>query len=270
MLRAEFIGKQIGPTSITGFVESKKHTITSKKSSKLEKLHVKPGDIVQKGTVLAELSNRGIDLEIKSLKLRIDKLKLSRDSKIKALNILEPSLSNGVEYPIEIQSISMKVRELEAELEVYESEKKDLVLKARDYGTLAEINYKVGEIINPYSPIITIDEPKSSFIRAYIHESNMVDLVVGTKVRVTSKTNRSFISEGRVVGKGSRIIRFPPRLQPINSSHEFWGREIIIEADSRRSLQLGEMLDIQIESGQESQGTFSELLELISVVQSSD
>ncbi len=127
----------------------------------------------------------------------------------------------------EMKNLEISRVELVKELELLQEEERNLVRKAEINGTIGSVNAQVGELLEPYSTIMSIYESNPTVIRAFMNEGFKYDTEVNKTVVVES-ANRKYSIEGKIIEIGKRIVQYPQRLQT-NVRVPMWGQELFIK-----------------------------------------
>ncbi|MDB5051937.1 MAG: hypothetical protein JWO30_5008 [Fibrobacteres bacterium] len=143
-----------------------------------------------------------------------------------------------------------QVRRLEDELGMLQEEKSGLIMTAQIHGLIGSVNFKEGEKVPAFAPILTLHAESPSFVRGYIHEDVYSRVAVNQKVTVQSSHDGKSRIAGEVVGVGARIVEYPERLRK-RSDIQIWGREIIVRLPPDNRFLLGEKVTIAL-SGPET------------------
>ena len=113
-------------------------------------------------------------------------------------------------------------------------------------GNFYALDAQTGELLSPYSNILSIYEQNPSVIKAIMNEGIKYNVEVGEKVIVES-SNRSYEIEGQVFEVGSRIIEYPNRLKS-NQSIPLWGQELFIKIPTDNNFLNGERVFVKIKN----------------------
>ena len=132
---------------------------------------------------------------------------------------------------------------LRNELSLLREEEKRMVFVSMVHGIVDSVNYKAGERVAPFSPILTISGHRPTLVRGYIHERVRTDIAVGDPVEVVALGMRPAKIQGHVSGLGSRLLEIPPRMWK-TPSIPMWGREVIVQIDTANPLFQGEMVSV--------------------------
>jgi len=169
--------------------------------------------------------------------MRIDSLKKELSLSLRPLNIqinlLKKALNNSGS-PLKIQ-----VERLEKELELLKKENMKLSMYSKISGIIGAINFKPGEIVAPFEPILSIYTKTPSFVKGYIHENQYTKIGIGKKMKITSLADKKNSITGKVIGVGSRIVEYPMRLRRHPDLH-IWGRNVMIQIPEKNNFILGE------------------------------
>jgi len=138
---------------------------------------------------------------------------------------------------------SIQLKGLEEERNLLQAEKKDLLKHSPITGVIGSVNFKEGEKVSPFEPILTVHSRSPAYVEGYIHENAYSRISVKDKVRVVSMANKSASTVGEVVGVGARIVEYPLRLRK-RPDIQMWGREVQILIPPENRFLLGEKLVI--------------------------
>ncbi len=147
-------------------------------------------------------------------------------------------------YEQETKSFNILKSQLEKELAVLMDEEQGLIRKAEIHGTIGNVNAQVGELLSPYTTILSIYESKPTIIKAIMNEGFKYSMEVGKVVEVES-SNRQYSIEGRVSEIGARIIEYPNRLKT-NQNIPMWGQEVFIKIPDDNKFLNGERVFVVI------------------------
>ena len=177
------------------------------------------------------------DSEENPIKIKIESLKkeleLAQHPSQLKIDMLKSGLYSSKD-PVIIQ-----VQRLEKELQLLLEEQNKLIKYAQITGVIGSVNFKEGEKVSPFTPIITLHTKSPSFIKGYIHENVYNKVLIGQNVHIHSITDKNNRTDGEVVGVGSRIVEYPVRLRK-RQDFQIWGREILIKIPPENTFLLGE------------------------------
>ena len=151
--------------------------------------------------------------------------------------VYEGRLANALSS--EGDPLTEQVSQREDELRLLNEDRKRLIIVAQIGGLIGSVNFKVGEKVSPFTPILTLHAASPSFVRGYIHEDVYSQVGLKQKVKVQGSQSRRHKVEGEVVGVGTRIVEYPERLRK-RADIQIWGREIIIRLPKDNRFLLGE------------------------------
>jgi multidrug resistance efflux pump len=161
---------------------------------------------------------------------------------------------------------SIQLKGLDEERNLLQAEKKDLLKHSPIMGVIGSINFKEGEQVSPFDPILTVHSRSPAYVEGYIHENVYSRISVKDKVRVVSMANKGAATIGEVVGVGARIVEYPLRLRK-RPDIQMWGREVQILIPPENRFLLGEKLIITPVSLQDRRTGFGILESLSSIGQ---
>jgi hypothetical protein len=137
-----------------------------------------------------------------------------------------------------------KVKKGELLLEVLVAGKPDRYLFSEKAGVIGSVNYKPGEKVPAYGPILTISPESPTQVTGFIQEAMSSRAEVGDYVKIRPMSNADIEVEGRIISFGSRIIEIPSRLSTGLVSQTIYGREVIIQLPAKNKLLAGEKVVI--------------------------
>lgn len=143
----------------------------------------------------------------------------------------------------EIEIFDLDISQQRKEMELLEDEANYLQNYAPVHGTIGDVTAQVGELIPPYTTILTLYEINPTIIKAYMNEKNRYNLEVGEEVFVES-ANRDYNISGTVVEIGSRIVSYPNRLLEVQD-RKMWGQEIFIRIPPNNQFLNGEKVYVR-------------------------
>ena len=166
-------------------------------------------------------------------------LKLAQDPSRVYENRLASALSTDGD------PLTEQIGRLEDELRILEEERNRQVITSQISGIIGSINFKVGEKVSSFNPILTVHAAAPSFVSGYIHEDVYSQVALHQKVTVRGSQNHAKPVEGVVVGVGTRIVEYPERLRK-RADILIWGREVIIQLPPDNHFLLGEKVSISL------------------------
>lgn len=147
-------------------------------------------------------------------------------------------------FETESESFRILSGQLEKEIEMLNKEESELIKRADIHGTIGNVNVQDGELLSPYTTILSIYESKPTIIKAFMNEGFKYSMAVGKKVTVES-TNRKYSIEGSVSEIGARIVEYPNRLKT-NLNIPMWGQELFIKIPDTNNFLNGERVIVLI------------------------
>jgi multidrug resistance efflux pump len=143
----------------------------------------------------------------------------------------------------EIDIYDLKIEQQRKELRLLENEANFLLNYAPVDGTIGDVTAQVGELISPYSTILSLYEINPTVIKAFMNEKNRYNLKVGDEVSVES-ANRTYSISGVVIEIGSRIVTYPNRLLEVQD-RKIWGQEIFVKIPEDNQFLNGEKVYVR-------------------------
>lgn len=247
---------KVNQIGFLGIADSKEQQVNFEYPVELKKIYVIAGQIVKKGDLILELDQSALNTQLRDIEFRINRLK----SEIKAREQLSSLVLSKNKSKIKIRaqmSISSSQSSLEiedlkkSELLDLEKEKDVLLLKKRNLyvfspidGVIGQINFKVGEKVSEFMPILTLIREAPSFVTGFVNENLDLSLVEGDEVFVMSAARKQVITTGRVVTIGKRTVEIPARLLKFTNIVAF-GREVKIEIPNENQFLIGEKVIVK-------------------------
>jgi len=168
---------------------------------------------------------------------KIERLRLELASAVQVYNVrieLQKKAIAAADKPLSIQ-----INQLEKELSMLKAEEVKLSKYAPISGMVGSINFKAGEKVSPFAPVVTLHSKAPSIVKGYLLEDEYSKVQVNDSLTIRSSTDSRIRVEGTIVGVGSRIVEYPIRLRK-NQKMKSWGREISIKIPEPNKLILGE------------------------------
>lgn len=227
--------------TFVGETDSKEVTINSNYPVIIKNINIMSGQFVKKGQLLLELERPELEKKISEYVHKINEIQTELSinegltETIKSIKIGKKE----VESPLAIQLKSLKYQ-----LGILEKEKNELYIFASFDGHIGSVNYKRGESVSPFTPIVTMHNKTPSFVRGYIHENIANGVIEDAVVEITTMTSNKGI-QGKVSSIGTRIIELPERFRR-SESEKIWGREVMVRLPESNELLLGEKVFLEV------------------------
>lgn len=237
----------IKTTSFSGIADSRETIISFEFPVVVQRIHIFPGQMVAQGELLAELVQPDLELRVHQLKSQIAQVKAQLQVRSEMTRITLNSKSEELMFSkSQRDPLALQLENLERELEIVTSRGESLFVFAETAGVIGSVNFKKGETVSPYSPLITLSPESPTFVQGFVYESLHSNVVVGQRLKIVSRAQASKEVYGRVASIGSRIVPFPVRLSP-SPQMQIWGREVMIELAPENHFLLGEKVDVQVD-----------------------
>ncbi len=263
-------------TSFYGVVDTAETVVSAELPVEILRLHVVPGQMVNAGDPLVDLSSGELERNIAELRYSLNETRAARlaeDREIQAQVAeyeaqykLNRTLLRQVrgergfeddrdeESPLRaaihglkglLEREELSTVDMEAYLSLLLREREKLTVVASAPGLIGTVYRRVGEKVKAFEPVLTLYTGAPVTVRGYIHESAHGAIRNGQKVRVRSLASR-YDLEGEVVGIGHRIVEYPVRLRK-RPDIQMWGREVIVRIPDANAFLLGEKVMIEME-----------------------
>lgn len=226
------------PVSLLGVAESREYQVNFDTSVEIKHIYVFPSQRVKKGDLLVELNQNALDLQLRTLKARYDRLlaEVKLRDQISRIANDRGSLQKGAD-PLQIDLTDTK-----KEMDLIETRLQNLFVFAEVDGTVGAVNFKNGEKAPAFAPLITLLPQNPSYVNGFMNENLSTALEVGQKVEVISTSGKSV--QGLVTQVGSRIVQIPDRLLRIQTLPS-WGREVVVKIPPHNGFLLGEKVSVK-------------------------
>ncbi len=169
------------------------------------------------------------------------------------INNLKSQLG-GVSRPIDAQIAELQKTKTETQRQA-----QALKVGALFDGRVSSINFRLGELVPAYQPILTVQGLAPRDVKAYVHENVLNDVKIGQTVwvRPVVSQHAGVALEATVEGLGNRIVEYPTRLRR-NQAVTAYGREVVVKlkADSNPLL-FGEKVEVALSAKRDWPGLFS-------------
>lgn len=141
--------------------------------------------------------------------------------------------------------IDAEISELQENKTELQRQDTELKVAAQFDGQISAVNYKAGELVAAFEPVMSLQSLTPRDIKGYIHESILNDVKIGQTVWLKSfnPDHKTPFLTGVVESLGNRIIEYPERLQ-VNQSVGAWGREVVIQLNEQHQLLFGEKVQV--------------------------
>ena len=149
-------------------------------------------------------------------------------------------------YEEDIKTFEILETQHRKELDVILNEINQQIRTSEIHGTVGSVNAQPGELVSPFTTILSIYESNPSIIKAIMNEGYEYEIEVGATVDIES-TNRKYKIEGRIIEIGARIIEYPNRLKT-NQNVPMWGQEIFIRIPEGNKFLNGERVFVNIKN----------------------
>ncbi len=163
-----------------------------------------------------------------------------------------------------------RLAELEERKHELQRQFTDLKVNAKFNGRVGSVNFKSGEIVAPFQPVLTVHGLSPRFIKGYIHENVFNEVAINQQVWVRSNTssNHNEAISAVVESLGSRIVEYPVRLKK-NLMVSAWGREVVVRLTDENQLLLGEKVIVSLNDPDKQKSWVSNILVLFSSISQS-
>lgn len=238
-----------------GIAESQEWGLSYDHSVKIKKIHVREGEKIKQGDLLVELEQQSSEVQLSNLKHSILELQAQAEltksvgedgiAELTELSLVPKFAPKAQNSPKQEEGpLAIEVKKLQAEVQFLEKSRGDLLYRSTFDGSLGSIKFQPGEVVPPHSVILSIHPTSPSFIKGYVREEHLSELVEGQRVSVFSLSQSSQFVNGTVATVSGRIVQLPARLSPF-SQIPLFGREVLIQIPPNNPFIFGEKLGIR-------------------------
>jgi multidrug resistance efflux pump len=224
--------------SILGVADSREFQVNFDSPVAIKQIHVLPGQVVKKGDLLMELNQSDLEMQLYVLKSRFDKL----SAELKLRQQISSLAQDVGALPSAADPIRTEWADTKREIALVEERLKHLFVFAEVEGRVGAVNFKVGEKVPSFSPIVTLLPLTPTYVNGFINENLHSQLKIGDWVDVVSVGGA--VVRGKVISLGARIVQIPQRLLRIQTLPA-WGREIVVQIPEKNALLIGERVSVK-------------------------
>ena len=232
-------------------------------------LFVKEGDDVAEGQELFRYDTDQLQLELDRKNLELDQLKLSIENYKSQITELEnqrilAGSDKQLEYTVQIQTVQLDLKEAELNLKAKQTELDQAKAILENAAVVAPVSGRVQSINeNGYDnygnplPYIAIQQAGAFRIKGILGELQQNALMVGTRIRVISRTDESKVWYGTISmidyespaqgGQQDMYYGMPADEMTASSNYPFY-----VELESTDGLLLGQHVYMEVDAGEQT------------------
>lgn len=180
-------------------------------------LHFEEGELVAKGTKMAELQKSPYDAEVQLAQERLKSLQIERDNaKIlwERRKELEPiggvSQENLQDSEASFKQLEADCKAAAASLQIAEDNLSYTEAFAPSDGIILSRIREPGSVVQPSNPVYTLSVLSPVWIRAYVNEPNLGRIAFGMEATVYTDTKSGKVYTGKI-GFISPVAEFTPK-----------------------------------------------------------
>ena len=228
---------------VSGQIESQTTAIISTRvMGFISEIKVKPGDKVQKGQLLAAISNADILAKRAQAQAMISEAEASLKDAQKDYERFEILYQQQSATTKELETMTMRYTSARARVEAARQMKNesDAILAYTNLvapfsGVITQKHIDAGSLANPGMPIVTLEKPTSDYVKAYVSENDISKLKYGMDANVTVKSTGK-----KVRGK---VVEISPSSQFTGGQFQI---KVIIAAAESSELSSGMYVNVSI------------------------
>ena len=226
-----------------GVTTSKETNINLDHAVVIQSVNVLSGQYIKKGDLLAVLKRPDLTIRINETNRKIDEISAQLNLNKNLTNSLKSVKRDSAKLNDD-DLISIQLKNAEQELAGLLKEQEELYIFSKFDGYIGSINFKNGESVSPFQPILTIYSKTPTMVQGLIHESLSHKVLKDTKV-IVKNLNGDKTVKSTVFSVGKRIIELPERFKK-NASDVAWGREVMVKMPMENSFLLGEKVFLEL------------------------
>ncbi|MCI0364538.1 MAG: HlyD family secretion protein [Phycisphaerales bacterium] len=194
-------------------------------------------------------------MEVLALKLRRDEVAAQVAGNEEALKEAEAQLAATGERqqalaaasPPAVEAMLLPIRAsiavLEAELGELEVQREALAIYAPADGMIAEVHRWPGQAVQAGDPIVTVAQPESRYVIAYVREHQNLNPDVGDRVELRTRSVPRRSWRAAIERIGAQIEPIPPH-HLRDAQRPEWGLPLLIALSDDSTVRPGELVDI--------------------------
>lgn len=155
-----------------------------------------------------------------------------------------------VDYLLEVPETELLLKPLETGLKIQQIRIEMVsltirrcVLRAPSSGRVVEIFHQPGEVVGAGQAVLSVLDPRSTGVVAYLPEHRIMDLEPGTEVRLRRVADPGPGFVGSISGVGANVQQMPLRLNPLATAPS-WGLAVYIPLPDSHDVKPGEAFRI--------------------------
>lgn len=153
-------------------------TLFFKQAGRLKRVHVKAGDKVKAGQLLAEQETGDLQTRVQLSEINLQKLKLRFEQAQRKAQF------KGGPDEIDLKVLELDLKAAELDLNMKRTQLNDARLYAPFDGDVTVANGNAGETVQAYQALVTVSDPSDLTVRAEVDDSTLVKLQPGMKVQL--------------------------------------------------------------------------------------
>jgi hypothetical protein len=232
----------VDTSTFVGIADSRESNINFDFPVNVASINALAGQSVKKGDLIAQVEQPELELKLQETRALLNKLNAERRMVLE-MGQLGSLRSKAVAVDPSSDPLATEIKNLEDQVAVLENRQKSLYVFAPFDGVVGSVNFKKGETVKPFEPLISVSPSTPTYIDAFIHEALQTHVAVGQTVNVVSLNDSSREVQGHIVSMGSRIVELPIRIGRVQTT-KMWGREIMIEIPHENPFLLGEKVEV--------------------------
>lgn len=214
--------------------------LTLNRSLELQKTEITSLDRVDDDRVRYEALKESIAMQepyVEELKKRYDE-SITRAAEYREQYV---DTAEGRELLLKPFEYALKIQEVR--IEQVNLDITRLVLRAPADGQVAQIFLRPGEVLGAGQPVVSMVEPVSTELVAYIPEERQLAVETGFKVDIRRKADPSVVLQSRISHVGSHVEPLPARLLPAPDVQAY-GLAVYIPVPESMKIKPGEAFEV--------------------------
>jgi HlyD family secretion protein len=211
-----FIGKsylwalpEAGVIDTTGIIEAQEVNITSRIGGRIAVLALNEGEVVETGQTVCQIEDIDIKNQVAKAEAELAntlaELNNAEQTRRRDQGLFAATIISAQAYDDAVARVEKDraaVKSAEATLQYYKDQLGDTRVRSPISGMVVSKNFKIGEWVNPGTPILTVDDLSTIWARADLEETQLGFIQVGSPAQVTLPTQPATIVQGQVMAIG--------------------------------------------------------------------
>lgn len=182
----------VNTTTFVGIADARESLVNFDFPVNVLSINVISGQTVKKGDLIAQVEQPELELKLQETRALLNKLKAERRM-VSEMGQLASLRGRSVDADVDTSSdpLATEIQNFQDQIGVLESRQRNLYVFAPFDGVIGQTNFKKGETVKPFEPLMSVSPATPTYIDAFIHEALQTQISIGQTVNVFSLSNTS-------------------------------------------------------------------------------